>query len=125
MITTTYYKLTRFRDHDTLIRRDESEIRVNFRLMNKGTNGQWADGNLIGEGRDAAAHEISEADARLLAARFGGTIDDPEPRTGIPWLDEAVKRILTGTGKMAAEIEREKTCHGLSEIPKARFLRVT
>ena len=100
-IKTNYYKL---RD-DTLIRRDESEIRANYRLMNKDTNGRWTDGNSIREGY-VVMHEIDEAEARSMAARFGGTIDDPEPRTGIPMLDEVVRKILTGTGRMAEAIER-------------------
>src|SRR6266550_9050088 len=101
MITTTYYKLK----DDTLIRRDESEIRANLRLMNKDTNGKWTDGNSKRYLIPGRARKISEADARLIAARFNGTIDDPEPRTGIPMLDEIVRKILTGTGEMAKSIE--------------------
>jgi hypothetical protein len=100
MIKTNYYKLK----GDTLIRRDESEIRANYRLMNKDSNGRWTDGNAIREGY-VDMHEIDEAEARSMAARFGGTIDDPEVRTGIPMLDRIVKRILTGTGRMAESIE--------------------
>jgi hypothetical protein len=101
MIKTNYYKLK----GDTLIRRDESEIRANYRLMNKDTSGQWTDGNSKRYLIPGRAHEISEAEARLMAARFGSTIDDPEVRTGIPMLDEIVRKILTGTGRMAEAIE--------------------
>ena len=66
MIKTNYYKLK----GDTLIRRDESEIRANYRLMNKDTNGQWTDGNSIREGY-VVMHEIDEADVSLrLALHF-------------------------------------------------------